>query len=45
MFDVSATETVELASSVGLNVIHAVEREDMLGRSEVHWSFLVLEKR
>ncbi|MFN7023169.1 MAG: class I SAM-dependent methyltransferase [Pseudorhizobium sp.] len=45
MFDVSATETVELASSVGLNVIHAVEREDMLGRPEVHWSFLVLEKR
>lgn len=44
MFDVSAAETVSLASSFGLTGIFASEREDMLGRADVSWSFLVLEK-
>lgn len=45
MFDVSPDETVALASSRGLGLVHCVEREDMLGRSDVRWSFVVFEKR
>ena len=44
MFDVSAEETIALASSSGLRLVHSVEREDMLGRADVRWSFVVLEK-
>ncbi|SMH59907.1 class I SAM-dependent methyltransferase [Azospirillum agricola] len=43
MHDVSAAETVELAASVGLRCIHHSQREDMLGRGDVSWSFLGLE--
>ncbi|MFN7092353.1 MAG: hypothetical protein ACK4P4_17590 [Allorhizobium sp.] len=44
MFDVTAAETIDLAASIGLRVVHSVDREDMLGRSDVRWSFVVLEK-
>ncbi|QCO05559.1 class I SAM-dependent methyltransferase [Azospirillum argentinense] len=43
MYDVSAAETIELAASVGLRCIHRNDREDMLGRGDVSWSFLGLE--
>lgn len=45
MFDVSADETVALASSLGLGFVHSVEREDMLGRTDVRWTFVVCERR
>lgn len=45
MFDVSAVDTITLASSVGLSLVHRSEREDMLGRADVGWTFLVFEKR
>ncbi|QCO18655.1 class I SAM-dependent methyltransferase (plasmid) [Azospirillum brasilense] len=45
MYDVSAAETIELAESVGLRCIHRNDREDMLGRGDVSWSFLGLEAR
>lgn len=40
MFDVSAEETITLAAAQGLNVCHHSEREDMLERRDVRWSFL-----
>lgn len=40
MFDVSADETIALAALHGLDVCHRSEREDMLGREGVRWSFL-----
>lgn len=40
MFDVSAAETIALAATQGLTVCHHGEREDMLGREGVRWSFL-----
>ena len=40
MFDVSAEETITLAAAQGLNVCHHSEREDMLDRRDVRWSFL-----
>ncbi|SIT12832.1 class I SAM-dependent methyltransferase [Paracoccus saliphilus] len=43
MFAVSAAETTLLASSFGLRSVLNVEREDMLGRNDVRWSFMVLE--
>lgn len=45
MFEVSADETIELADSHGLRAVHVAERDDMLGRSDVRWSFVVLEMR
>ncbi|TWA85468.1 methyltransferase family protein [Azospirillum brasilense] len=45
MYDVSAAETIALAASVGLRCIHRNDREDMLGRGDVSWSFLGLEAR
>ncbi|MBB4005564.1 SAM-dependent methyltransferase [Aurantimonas endophytica] len=44
MFDVPAEETIALASSSGLRLVHCVDREDMLGRANVRWSFVVVEK-
>lgn len=50
MFDVSAAETIALAASSGLGVVHqsgrpaVLGRKDMLGRSDVHWSTVVLKK-
>jgi 2-polyprenyl-3-methyl-5-hydroxy-6-metoxy-1,4-benzoquinol methylase len=43
MFDVSAAETIALAQTHGLSCIHHNEREDMLGRDDVSWSFLGLK--
>ncbi|MEO9338210.1 class I SAM-dependent methyltransferase [Mesorhizobium sp. SB112] len=43
MFDVSATETIALAQTQRLSCIHHNEREDMLGRDDVSWSFLGLK--
>lgn len=40
MFDVSAEETVALAATHGLSECHCSEREDMLERQDVSWSFL-----
>lgn len=45
MFDVSAEDTVRLAVQYGLRCCCSVEREDMLGRSDVRWSFLALRKQ
>ncbi|WP_455177314.1 class I SAM-dependent methyltransferase [Azospirillum melinis] len=45
MFDVSADETIELAGLHGLNAVHVAERNDMLGRSDIRWTFVVLETR
>lgn len=42
MFDVSAQETADLGRRHGLIEIHRAEREDMLGRDAVRWSFLGL---
>lgn len=43
MFDVSAEETIQLALAHGLRLRHRSEREDMLDRSDVTWSFVVLQ--
>jgi len=43
MFDVSAAETIDLARRSNLNAVYLHEREDMLGRVDVRWSFVVLE--
>ncbi|WP_455185532.1 class I SAM-dependent methyltransferase [Azospirillum palustre] len=45
MFDVSADETIELAGLHGLDAVHVAERNDMLGRSDVRWTFVVFEAR
>uniref|UniRef100_UPI003F4D8487 class I SAM-dependent methyltransferase n=1 Tax=Azospirillum formosense TaxID=861533 RepID=UPI003F4D8487 len=45
MYEVSAAETIDLAASVGLRCIHRNDREDMLGRGDVSWSFVGLEAR
>ncbi|MCG5242638.1 class I SAM-dependent methyltransferase [Azospirillum doebereinerae] len=45
MFDVSADETIELAGLHGLEAVHVAERNDMLGRSEIRWTFVVLKTR
>lgn len=42
MFAVSANETEVLAAPHGLTAVHRREREDMLGRGDVHWTFLAL---
>ncbi|WP_439517516.1 class I SAM-dependent methyltransferase [Hydrogenophaga sp.] len=42
MFGVSADETLRLAAGHGLRCIHQAEREDMLGRTDISWSFLAL---
>jgi len=44
MFDVSAEETIELARTAGFDCAHVNEREDMLGRADVRWSFLALRR-
>ncbi|WP_431856567.1 class I SAM-dependent methyltransferase [Azospirillum sp.] len=44
MFDVPAGETVDLGRRFGLEPLHAGEREDMLGRADVRWSFVVLAR-
>ena len=44
MFGVSAQETIRLAAGHGLSCNHRAEREDMLGRVDVRWSFLALRR-
>jgi SAM-dependent methyltransferase len=44
MFDVSADETVALGEQAGLRKHHCSEREDMLGRAGVSWSFVALKR-
>lgn len=44
MFDVSAEETIALAAAHGLSVCHRSEREDMLERRDVRWSFLAFRR-
>ncbi|MBP2300579.1 class I SAM-dependent methyltransferase [Azospirillum picis] len=44
MFEVSAAETIELAGLHGLSEVHVAKRNDMLGRSDIHWTFVVLER-
>ena len=45
MFDVSAVETIRLATRFDLHCDCQVERADMLGRPNVTWSFLALRKQ
>jgi protein-L-isoaspartate O-methyltransferase len=45
MFEVSADETIELAGLHALDAVHVAERNDMLGRTDIRWSFVVLESR
>lgn len=42
MFDVSAAETGALAERRGLRLVHESEREDILGRNDVTWTYLAL---
>lgn len=42
MFDVSFQETDELAQRHGLRAIFRCEREGLLGRTDVRWTFLAL---
>lgn len=44
MFEVSAQQTAALAARHGLQTLHRTEGPDMLGRPEVTWTLLVLEK-
>lgn len=44
MFEVSAQETIALAVEHGLSSHHLAEREDMLDRADVRWSFLGLRR-
>lgn len=44
MFDVPAQETIALAADHGLSSHHLSEREDMLDRADVSWSFLGLRR-
>ncbi|MFK4445590.1 SAM-dependent methyltransferase [Caballeronia udeis] len=44
MFDVSADETVALGEQTGLSKLHCSEREDMLDRVDVSWSFIALKR-
>jgi SAM-dependent methyltransferase len=44
MFDVSAAETVALAALHGLRPVHESAAPDMLGRPDVSWTYLVLER-
>lgn len=45
MFDVSSDQTTKLASSFDLQLVDSIDREDMLGRTDVSWSFVVFQKR
>jgi SAM-dependent methyltransferase len=44
MFDVGADETIALGREHGLSLVHRQEREDMLDRADVRWTFLVLRR-
>jgi SAM-dependent methyltransferase len=44
MFDVSADEVTALAHAAGMTEVHLAARQDMLLRSDVNWTFLVLER-
>lgn len=44
MFDVSAEETIKLGAEFGLCVHHSSQREDMLGRADVSWSFVAFRR-
>lgn len=44
MFDVSAEETTSLAAEHGLYCNYLSEREDVLGRKDVRWSFLAMQR-
>jgi hypothetical protein len=44
MFDVSTRETEELADRHRLRAVFRAERGDMLGRPDMHWSLLALQK-
>ena len=43
MFEVSAAEINRLAMALGLALRHCGTRADMMGRADVHWTFLVFE--
>lgn len=44
MFDVSADETIALASRHGLLACHSGTRDDVQGRPDVHWSIVGLRR-
>lgn len=43
MYDVSVEETTKLGQRYGLSTVYCASRGDMLGRTEVSWSFIVLQ--
>lgn len=44
MFSVTADETAVLASGFGLKLLRRADRDDILGRADVSWSYVVFEK-
>jgi SAM-dependent methyltransferase len=44
MFDISPDETCRLFEESGLRVSHRREREDVLGRADIRWTFLAFRK-
>lgn len=44
MSEVSAEETIKLGGEFGLRAHRRSEREDMLGRAGVRWSFVALKR-
>ncbi|ETK34078.1 SAM-dependent methyltransferase [Microbispora sp. ATCC PTA-5024] len=44
MFPVSAEETIDLARTHGLDVIHLAKRVDPHGRQDVSWTYLALQE-
>jgi SAM-dependent methyltransferase len=44
MFEVSASETIELGARCGLGCVLQTEQDDAQGRADVSWTFLVLRK-
>lgn len=42
MFGVSGDDTAALGAAYGLAQVFCIQRDDMLGRNDVTWSFLVL---
>ncbi|WP_176903134.1 hypothetical protein [Nonomuraea maritima] len=44
MFPVSAAETIALARTHGLDLIHLAERVDPHGRQDISWTYLALQR-
>ncbi|MGA5823624.1 class I SAM-dependent methyltransferase [Kitasatospora sp. NPDC094028] len=44
MYEATAEEAIELGEARGLRLRHHAERADLHGRTDVHWSLLLLER-